>query len=294
MIIVAPPGPMTLPISAEAIARALIRTPSVTPDVNGALDALQEWLEPAGFAVDRPVFSAPGTPDVENLFAAFGSGERHLCFAGHVDVVPPGPAEDWRHPPFAAETEDGWLYGRGAADMKGGLAAMLAGALRFTARRGADFGGRISFLVTGDEEGPAVNGTAKLLDWATARGERFAAAIVGEPTSAARLGDQIKVGRRGSLSVTLRVEGRQGHAAYPHLADNPHRGLVRLLHALLSDPLDTGSEHFDPSTLEIDSIDTGNPAWNNQRPPHMPLSAEAAAKLFATFDACGLTLAKAA
>ena len=250
------------PADPVIILQHLVQAPSVTPEARRALAVVEAWLAPAGFAVERPSFSAPGTPDVENLFAAVGSGRRHLCFAGHVDVVPPGPDESWRHPPFAAEVEDGWLYGRGAVDMKGGLAAMMAGALRFLARRGADFGGRLSFLVTGDEEGPAVNGTARLLDWAVARGERLSAAIVGEPTSAVRLGDQIKVGRRGSLSVTLRVDGRQGHAAYPHLADNPHRALVQLLHGLLSTPLDGGTEHFEPSTLEIVSIDTGNPAWN--------------------------------
>jgi len=227
-----------------------------------ALDAVERWLRPAGFAVERPLFGAPGTPDVENLFAAIGSGARHLVFAGHVAVVPPGDAGLWRHPPFEAQVEDGALYGRGAVDMKGGLAAMLAAALAFVGRRGAGFGGRLSFLVTGDEEGPAVNGTAKLLEWAAARGERFTACVVGEPTSARQLGDQIKIGRRGSWSATLTVLGRQGHAAYPHLADNPARGLATLLDGLLARPLDGGTEHFEPSTLEVVSVDTGNAAWN--------------------------------
>jgi succinyl-diaminopimelate desuccinylase len=182
--------------------------------------------------------------------------------AGHVDVVPPGPESRWRHPPFAAAVIEGVLYGRGAVDMKGGLAAMVAAALRFVVRRGADFGGRLSFLVTGDEEGPAINGTAKLLEWAARRGEHFSAAVVGEPTSARELGDQIKVGRRGSFSATLTVEGRQGHAAYPHTADNPVRGLTQLLYALQSAPLDGGTEVFEPSTLEFVSVDVGNPAWN--------------------------------
>ena len=185
-----------------------------------------------------------------------------MTFAGHVDVDPPGPESRWRHPPFAAEIVDGVVFGRGAVDMKGGLAAMSVAALRFAARRGPDFDGRLSLLVTGDEEGPAVNGTAKLLQWAAARGERFSAAIVGEPTSARRLGDQIKIGRRGSLSATLTVEGRQGHAAYPKQADNPVRGLTELLFALQREPLDGGSEAFEPSTLEIVSVDVGNPAWN--------------------------------
>jgi succinyl-diaminopimelate desuccinylase len=255
-----PPTP-PLPDAAELLA-ALVRAPSVTPDVAAALDVLEAALRPAGFEVHRPVFSAPGTPDVENLFAAVGSGQPHLALAGHVDVVPPGPAEAWRHDPFGGVVEDGVLHGRGAVDMKGGVAAMAAAALGFVARHGPDFGGRLSLLITGDEEGPAVNGTAKLLEWAQARGERFDAALVGEPTSSKALGDQIKVGRRGSFSATLTVEGRQGHAAYPHLADNPVRGLVTLLEALLAEPLDKGSDAFEPSTLEIVSVDVGNPAWN--------------------------------
>jgi succinyl-diaminopimelate desuccinylase len=201
------------PSDPAALLEALVRAASVTPDVGATLDLLEQALKPAGFEVHRPVFSAPGTPDVENLFAAIGSGGPHLTFAGHVDVVPPGPAELWRHDPFGAIVEDGVLYGRGACDMKGGVAAMVAAALAFLGARGPIFGGRLSLLVTGDEEGPAVNGTAKLLEWAAARGERFDAAIVGEPTSREALGDQIKVGRRGSFSATLAVEGRQGHAA---------------------------------------------------------------------------------
>jgi succinyl-diaminopimelate desuccinylase len=176
--------------------------------------------------------------------------------------VPPGPETRWRYPPFAGTIVDGMLYGRGAVDMKGGLAAMTVAALRFVERRGERFGGRLSFLVTGDEEGPAVNGTAKLLAWAAEKGERFSAAIVGEPTSARRLGDQIKIGRRGSFSATLTVEGKQGHAAYPKDADNPVRGMTQLLYALQSAPLDPGSQHFEPSTLEVVSVDVGNAAWN--------------------------------
>jgi succinyl-diaminopimelate desuccinylase len=199
---------------------------------------------------------------VENFFAAIGTGERHLTFAGHVDVVPPGPEEGWTHPPFAAVIEDGVLFGRGAVDMKGSLAAMCIAVIRFVERRGGAFGGRFSFLVTGDEEGVAVNGTAKLLEWARAQGEGFSAALVGEPTSAERLGDQIKIGRRGSFSATLTVEGKQGHAAYPEKADNPVRGLTQLLYALQAPPLDGGSAHFGPSSLEVVSVDVGNPAWN--------------------------------
>jgi succinyl-diaminopimelate desuccinylase len=241
---------------------ALVRAPSVTPDVGRALDIVDQALAAAGFSVERPVFHDTGTPDVENLFAAAGSGAKHLTFAGHVDVVPAGEEAQWSHPPFAAETADGVLYGRGAVDMKSGVAAMISAAARFVGRRGADFGGRISFLVTGDEEGPAINGTAKLLAWALANGEQFSSAIVGEPASRQTLGDQVKIGRRGSFSATIEIEGRQGHAAYPHLADNPLRGLATLADALLAEPLDAGTEHFEPSSLELVSVDTGNRAWN--------------------------------
>jgi succinyl-diaminopimelate desuccinylase len=247
---------------ASDILVALVRAPSVTPAAGAALDVLQRYLSPAGFSIDRPVFSDPGSEPVENLFAAIGSGERHLTLAGHVDVVPPGAEDRWTHPPFAAEIVDGVLYGRGAVDMKGGLAAMVAAALRFVTKHGNDFGGRLSFLVTGDEEGASINGTVKLLEWAAKRGEKLTAAIVGEPTSARELGDQIKIGRRGSFSATIVVEGTQGHSAYPELADNPIRGLTQLLHGLQSAPLDAGSEKFGPSSLEVISVDAGSAAWN--------------------------------
>jgi len=256
------PDPFGAAASAGELLAELVRIPSVTPDAGRALDVLTRHLVAAGFTVERPVFAAPGTDPVENLFASAGQGTPHLVFAGHVDVVPPGPAARWRHPPFAADVVDGVLYGRGAVDMKGGLAAMVHAASCFLARRGTDFGGRLSFLVTGDEEGPAVNGTAQVLRWAAERGERFSDALVGEPTCARVLGDQIKIGRRGSFSATLTVEGRQGHAAYPHQADNPIRGLTQLLWALQEAPLDDGSMHFEASTLEVVSIDVGNPAWN--------------------------------
>ena len=240
---------------------ALVRAETVTPHARPALDILQTVFERAGFSVDRPVFEAPGTEAVENLFAASGAGARHLTFAGHVDVVPAGPAEKWRHPPFAATIEDGILYGRGAIDMKSGIVAMMTAALRFLERRGSGFDGRISFLITGDEEGPSVNGTGALLAWAAERGERFSAGIVGEPSSAEILGDQIRIGRRGSYSATLIVEGVQGHAAYPERAENPIRGLTELLHALQATPLDAATENFLPSTFEIVGLEAGS-AWN--------------------------------
>ncbi len=252
----------TVPVDPVALLADLIRAETVTPVAGPALDILQDRLVPAGFEVHRPVFSDTDTPDVENLFAAIGSGDRHLMFAGHVDVVPTGDSGLWSEPPFSASVREGEMYGRGAIDMKGGIAAMLVAALRFLERRGGEFGGRISFLITGDEEGPAINGTDKLLAWAIEQGESFSAAIVGEPTSARQLGDQIKIGRRGSLSAELTVTGRQGHAAYPMKADNPVRGLAAMLDALLSEPLDEGSDHFEPSTLEVISADVGNTAWN--------------------------------
>ncbi|MHA7774826.1 succinyl-diaminopimelate desuccinylase [Roseibium sp. M-1] len=251
---------MTSP--AVRIAQDLIRCPSVTPAEAGALATLESLLSDAGFAVSRVTFQDEGTPDVENLFATIGSGHPHFVFAGHTDVVPAGAESDWSHAPFEGAIADGYLFGRGAADMKGGIASFAAAALDFVAEKGAGFGGAISFLITGDEEGPAVNGTVKLLQWAEAQGHRFDACIVGEPTNPDALGDVIKVGRRGSLSGIVTVRGVQGHAAYPHLADNPIPGLVRLMAALDALELDKGNDRFQPSNLEFVSVDTGNPAFN--------------------------------
>jgi succinyl-diaminopimelate desuccinylase len=247
---------------ASAIARDLIRCPSVTPNEGGALAALENLLADAGFRVDRVTFRDEGTPDVENLFATIGSGAPHFVFAGHTDVVPAGTETDWRHGPFDGAIEDGVLYGRGAVDMKGGIASFAAAALAFVQERGADFGGTISFLITGDEEGPAVNGTVKLLEWAREQGHQFDACIVGEPTNPEVLGDAIKVGRRGSLSGIVTVSGVQGHVAYPHLANNPISGLTHLMTALNELKLDDGNERFQPSNLEIVTVDVGNPAFN--------------------------------
>jgi succinyl-diaminopimelate desuccinylase len=244
-----------------ALAQALIRCPSVTPEEGGALSFIAQVLGDAGFEVHRPVFSEEGTPDVENLYARFGVGHPYLLFAGHTDVVPPGDASRWSHDPFGGIVADGELFGRGAVDMKGGIACMMAAALRFLADH-PDFAGSIGFLITGDEEGPAVNGTAKLLDWARAQGERFEHCILGEPTNPDRLGDMIKIGRRGSLTGRLVVHGKQGHVAYPHLAENPITGMVRLLAALKAEPLDEGTAHFDASNLEVTTVDVGNAATN--------------------------------
>jgi succinyl-diaminopimelate desuccinylase len=241
--------------------QALIRCPSVTPAEGGALSALEAMLAPLGFKVERVVARAEGTPDVENLYARIGSGGPHLMFAGHTDVVPPGNEADWSHPPFAAEISDGMLFGRGAVDMKGGIACFVAAVARHIEKHGAPEGS-ISFLITGDEEGPAINGTDKLLQWAADKGEKWDACLVGEPTNPDVLGDMIKIGRRGSLSGRITVQGVQGHSAYPHLADNPIRGLLQLTHALMDEPFDHGTTNFPPSNLEVTTIDTGNPAVN--------------------------------
>jgi succinyl-diaminopimelate desuccinylase len=251
---------MPAPPSALEIARALIRFPSVTPADAGALPYLRDLLAEAGFAANLVTFEAPRTPSVLNLYARFGGARPNLVFAGHTDVVPSGDKARWRFDPFSGEIADGQLWGRGACDMKGGVAAAVAAALRFSAREA--FSGSISFLLTGDEEGPAVNGTVKLLDWALAKGEAFDHCILGEPTSVETVGDTIKHGRRGSLNGRITIRGQQGHAAYPHIADNPIRALAPILAALFSPPLDKGNADFEPSNLEVVSVDVGNPAFN--------------------------------
>ncbi len=245
-----------------AIARDLIRCRSVTPEEGGALAYLQSVLETASFTVHRATFAEPGTAPVENLYARTGIARPNLVFAGHTDVVPPGDEAAWRHPPFAGEVEGGALFGRGAVDMKGGIACFVAAALDYLAANGGrPKRGSLSLLITGDEEGIAVNGTPKLLKWAAERGETFDHCILGEPSNVEALGDTIKAGRRGSLNGTLVVTGRQGHVAYPDRADNPIRGLVTLIAALQA-PLDEGSDQFDPSHLEFTSVDVGNSTVN--------------------------------
>jgi succinyl-diaminopimelate desuccinylase len=244
------------------IARDLVRCRSVTPAEGGALGMIESLLAGAGFTVARMTFAEPGTAPVENLYARLGRSAPHLVFAGHTDVVPPGDEARWSHPPFAGEIAGDALYGRGAVDMKGGIACALAAALDHVGARNGEPAGSISFLITGDEEGIAVNGTTKLLQWAADRGERFDHCILGEPSGAAEVGDTIKVGRRGSLNGTLTVIGRQGHVAYPQLAENPIRALTALMTALMAEPLDSGSAHFQPSNLEFTSVDVGNPVVN--------------------------------
>jgi succinyl-diaminopimelate desuccinylase len=243
-------------------AAELIRRPSVTPKDEGALGLLADRLERLGFTCHSLTFEEDGHEPVANLYARRGTGRPNLCFAGHTDVVPTGALDAWSFDPFAAAVKNGALCGRGAVDMKGAIAAFAAAAERFLAARGPGFEGSISFLITGDEEGVAVNGTRKVLDWLRARGEAIDACIVGEPTSATRLGDMIKIGRRGSMTGRLTVTGVQGHVAYPHLADNAAHRLIRLLHALTETALDDGTEHFQASGLQVTTIDIGNPATN--------------------------------
>ncbi len=251
---------------ALSIARDLIRCPSVTPLDAGALGVLENVLKAAGFTVHRVTFGEPGTADIDNLYARIGDSAPHITCAGHTDVVPAGDETTWSVGAFSAEVKDGFLYGRGAVDMKGGIACSVAAVLAYLADRGgkprADGKGSISFLITGDEEDVSVNGTIKLLQWAAARGEKFDHCVLGEPSNQEMMGDCIKIGRRGSQSGTLHVEGRQGHVAYPHRAQNPVPDISRLIVALSDEPLDLGSAQFQPSNLEFTSVDVGNAASN--------------------------------
>jgi succinyl-diaminopimelate desuccinylase len=239
----------------------LIQCASVTPAEGGALGTLEAMLAPLGFKVERVISTEAGTPDIENLYARLGEQGPHLMFAGHTDVVPVGDEAAWTHPPFGAEVVDGIMYGRGAVDMKGGIACFVAAVARHIEAYGAPEGS-ISFLITGDEEGPGINGTIKLLQWAHGKGERWDACLVGEPTNPDQLGDMIKIGRRGSVSGKVTVQGVQGHVAYPHLADNPLRAAISMTSALMDPPFDHGTDEFQPSNMEVTTIDTGNPATN--------------------------------
>jgi succinyl-diaminopimelate desuccinylase len=249
---------LSLPVS---LTRDLIRRPSVTPADAGALDVVERALKGVGFETHRLVFTETGTPDVDNLFATIGVGAPHLVFAGHTDVVPTGDVSRWRCDPFAGEIIENRIFGRGASDMKGAIGAFMAATIAYIGKHGAPKG-TLSFLITGDEEGPSINGTVKMLDWARAKGVKFDHAIVGEPTNVSTLGDTIKIGRRGSLNGKIRVIGKQGHVAYPHRAENPVPVVARIVAALSSYVFDRGTSHFDPTNLEVSSIDVGNPAVN--------------------------------
>jgi succinyl-diaminopimelate desuccinylase len=248
------------------LTRALVRCESVTPREAGALELLERTLAPLGFRCERMDFSQAGTDDVANLYARIGQPKeangRHFCFAGHSDVVPVGDLSSWTIGPFSAELSEGYLFGRGAADMKGAIAAFTEAASRFVARRGHDFSGAISLLITGDEEGPAVNGTVKMLKRLADRGEKLDVCLVGEPTSSKRFGDMMKIGRRGSMTVDLTVRGVQGHVGYPERLDNPLHRLSGMIEALVREPIDEGSKHFQPTSLQFTTIDVGNKATN--------------------------------
>ncbi len=250
-----------MPLDPVTFAGDLIRCPSITPKDAGALDVLEVALSGLGFSCTRLPFSEDGTADIDNLYAQLGSGKPHLCFAGHTDVVPIGEASNWQHNPFSGAVHEDMLYGRGAADMKGAIAAFVAAVSNHVEAHGHRQG-TISLLITGDEEGPAINGTVKMVDWVKAQNIEIDDCLVGEPTNPLNMGDMVKIGRRGSVCGTLTVKGVQGHVAYPHLAANPAPRLVHLLHALDSAKLDDGSAHFQPSNLEITSIDIGNTASN--------------------------------
>ena len=246
-------------VDAVSLSQALIRCRSVTPADAGALAVVEEALKPLGFVCHRLRFQAPGTEAVENLYARLGTKRPNFCFAGHSDVVPPGDESLWRVPPFEGRIEKGMLHGRGAADMKSAVAAFAAAAADYL-RTHAPIGS-ISLLITGDEEGLAVNGTKAVLAWMKEHGERIDHCLVGEPTAAARAGDTLKIGRRGSMTFHFTARGVQGHTAYPHRAVNPVPVLAKLV-SLLQEPLDKGTAHFEPSTLVFTTFDVGNPANN--------------------------------
>lgn len=261
------------------LTQTLIRRPSVTPADAGAMDVLQRILEGLGFTCRRMPFEGPGGEGVhariENLYARRGTAAPNLCFAGHTDVVPTGAAAGWSADPFLAEVKDGVLFGRGAVDMKGGIAAWVSAVAAVLAK--GEPSGSLSFLITGDEEGPALHGTKRVVETLIAEGEVVDACVVGEPSSQGVLGDMIKIGRRGSLNTWITVHGKQGHVAYPQRAANPAPVLVRLLSALDAHALDNGYEAFQPSNLEITTIDIGNPATN-------VIPAEARARLNIRFN----------
>lgn len=243
------------------LAKDLISCPSVTPEEGGALSLLEKILGEAGFKIHRLKFDGDGSYAVYNLYARFGTGEPNFCFAGHTDVVPTGDLSQWTSPPFEPTIRDGYLFGRGAEDMKSAIAAMVAASLLYIDKN-KNFAGSISFLITGDEEASAINGTKKVLRWMEEKGENISAALVGEPTNPNKLGEMAKIGRRGSISAKITCKGVQGHVAYPHLADNPVTGLINILHELKSRKLDDGNEFFQASNLEVTSVDVGNAADN--------------------------------
>ena len=244
------------------LTKALISCRSVTPKNDGAIEQLAHWLKELGFKCEILNFRDDGTDDILNLWARIGNEQGPaLCFAGHTDVVPEGDETSWSSAPFEANEINGKIIGRGATDMKGAIASFVSATKKFLDEK-KNFAGSISFIITGDEEGIAINGTKKLLNWMKEKNISFDDCIVGEPTNPKKLGEMIKIGRRGSVNGVLTVTGEQGHVAYPHFAKNPIPILLNILNDLTSDDLDQGNEHFQPSNLEITSIDVGNKATN--------------------------------
>ena len=270
---------MTGDIDPVLHAQALIRCPSVTPKEAGALDYMERQLKGRGFRCHRLPFGGNGLPEVDNLYARIGDGAPHICFAGHLDVVPPGDVGAWNAPPFGAEIRDGVLYGRGAVDMKGGVASMMAAVFRHLNEHNGELAGSISFLITVDEEGPAVHGTRAVVDWMQRSGERPDHCLLGEPTHPQKIGEAIKIGRRGSLTGRLTVRGTQGHVGYPDLVRNPLTGIVTALKRIVDERLDDGNENFTPSNLQITTIDAGNVAAN-------VVPAKAVAQFNVRFNTC--------
>ena len=249
-------------INAVDLTSKLIRCESITPKSAGAIELLISYLEPLGFKCEKINFGE-GIEKVENLYARFGTKGPNICFAGHVDVVPTGDIEKWSIDPFGGEIKQGKIWGRGAADMKSGIAAFLSSVSNFLSKE-KDFEkiGSISFLITSDEEGKAINGTKKVVEWLEEKQEKITACIVGEPTNVSEMGDTIKVGRRGSFTGFLKVKGVQGHVGYPHLADNPINSLIKMLEPFVKIYLDEGTENFQPSSVMITSVDVNNNASN--------------------------------
>ena len=246
---------------ALSLTQELVRENTVTPIATPALDILEKHLGDAGFAITKLPFSEDGYDDTDNLYAQMGSGTPHLCFAGHVDVVPTGPVDDWSHAPFSGDVVEGKLFGRGTADMKGGVACFASAAIKYVTAN-PSFKGTLSFLITGDEEAVAINGTPKMLTWLSEQNIKLDHCIVGEPSNPSYLGEEIKVGRRGSMLGTLTLHGTQGHIAYPERADNPMPRVAAVLDRLCNDQLDEGTNLFQPSNLEVTSVDVGNEAHN--------------------------------
>tara|TARA_Y100000590_G_C15743481_1_gene1021149 strand:+ start:511 stop:1692 length:1182 start_codon:yes stop_codon:yes gene_type:complete len=245
-----------------SLTQALVRCESVTPKDDGALQIVEDHLSNIGFVCTKLPFSEKNFDNVNNLFATTGESGKHLAFAGHTDVVPPGNIESWKYPPFSGTIDNGVLYGRGSEDMKGSIACFISATNQFIKKYGSNFGGKLSFIITGDEEKEAVNGTIKMMEWTKENNINFNHCIVGEPTSNRIVGDKIKVGRRGAINFFITAKGVQGHTASAHRAENPAHHLINMLNKIISQPLDNGNEFFLPSSVQIATFDVNNPAAN--------------------------------